>query len=535
MSCTNTTDITKIDQAAVLNKNFPDSAYILLQEIKYPQQLSEEYQAFYGLVMSECQLKMGKRILSDSLIAHSVAYYRTINDSVNDLKVSMFAGQINLYILEYEKAMGYFFYAEKLALRSMDSLSLYSINRSIGLIYRHKENWEKSREYHLKSLNYLSENERGYWIIYWDLGYTSRMLKDYDESLSWFKKILELPDDIIERSIISSVCNQISQIYVEKEDYKNALKYAEDAQNNRAIRDEASVYNLAKGELFLKIQQLDSARIYLTRAISSPELLVSTNAYHALINLENAMGKYKEAYFAVLNQESSFLNIVRTIESEIWEQQFLDEKIKNENTTLRLEKRNREVYLLISGCVFMILFILVFIYYNNDKKKKIKVQHIREEEELKSKALLLESQNLILKQEHELSLLREKASSLRAAIFRKMSLSNKIPSLDRAEKNINLPENKRITLTEQEWNELIKTVNDAYMGFADKLLKQFPDLSSDDIAFCCLLKINVSMRDLSDIYCISKAGITKKKFRMKKEKLKLLYENQTLDEFLQEY
>ena len=283
-SCTNTTDITKIEQAAIMSQNFPDSAYILLQEIKHPQKLSEEYQAYYGLLMSECQLKTGRRILSDSLIANSVAYYRTMNDSVSDFKASILAGQINRLIPNFEKALSYFFYVEKMALQNMDSLSLYSINRAVGLTYRQKEDWEKSREHHLKSSNYLSENEKGYWIIYWDLGYTSRMLNNYDESLLWFEKILELPDSIIEKSLISSVCNQISQIYVEKEDYKSALKYANNAQNNRVIRDEASAYNLAKGEIFLKIQQLDSARIYLTRAISSPELLVSTDRKSTRLN-----------------------------------------------------------------------------------------------------------------------------------------------------------------------------------------------------------------------------------------------------------
>ena len=55
-------------------------------------------------------------------------------------------------------------------------------------------------------------------------------------------------------------------------------------------------------------------------------------------------------------------------------------------------------------------------------------------------------------------------------------------------------------------------------------------LSEKDINFCCLVKINMSIQNLTDIYCISKNSVSRKKLRLK-EKLGV-GEEATLDEFL---
>ena len=74
-------------------------------------------------------------------------------------------------------------------------------------------------------------------------------------------------------------------------------------------------------------------------------------------------------------------------------------------------------------------------------------------------------------------------------------------------------------------------VDNAYDGFSQRLLARFPLLTLKDIYFCCLVKINVSIKDLSDIYCISRTSVSKKKFRIKREKLGA-EDSDSLDDFL---
>ena len=47
---------------------------------------------------------------------------------------------------------------------------------------------------------------------------------------------------------------------------------------------------------------------------------------------------------------------------------------------------------------------------------------------------------------------------------------------------------------------------------------------------CCLVRMNLSLQSLDDIYCISKNSVSRRKLRMK-EKMELAEET-TLDEYL---
>ena len=104
----------------------------------------------------------------------------------------------------------------------------------------------------------------------------------------------------------------------------------------------------------------------------------------------------------------------------------------------------------------------------------------------------------------------------------------KIPSLNEEEQESG---EHRIALSEREWEEIRQTVDNAYDGFSQRLLARFPLLTLKDIYFCCLVKINVSIKDLSDIYCISRTSVSKKKFRIKREKLGA-EDSDSLDDFL---
>ena len=91
------------------------------------------------------------------------------------------------------------------------------------------------------------------------------------------------------------------------------------------------------------------------------------------------------------------------------------------------------------------------------------------------------------------------------------------------------------TLSNEEWEDIRQTVDGSYDKFSVRLLEAFPGLSMKDVYFCCLVKINVSIKDLSDIYCISRTSISRKKQRMKRDKLGLTENNETLDDFLRRF
>ena len=89
---------------------------------------------------------------------------------------------------------------------------------------------------------------------------------------------------------------------------------------------------------------------------------------------------------------------------------------------------------------------------------------------------------------------------------------------------------KHIQLSDTDWKEIQLMLDSGYDDFTKKLRLQFPMLSEKDINFCCLVKINMSIQSLTDIYCISKNSISRRKLRLK-EKIGI-EDGTTLDEFL---
>lgn len=57
-------------------------------------------------------------------------------------------------------------------------------------------------------------------------------------------------------------------------------------------------------------------------------------------------------------------------------------------------------------------------------------------------------------------------------------------------------------------------------------------LTDADITFCALLKQEVSIQDLANLYCVSKAAISKRKLRIKVDKIGIEDRACSLDEFL---
>ena len=74
-----------------------------------------------------------------------------------------------------------------------------------------------------------------------------------------------------------------------------------------------------------------------------------------------------------------------------------------------------------------------------------------------------------------------------------------------------------------------------YDNFTTRLRKQVTTLNTADLNFCCLLKINVSMQDLANIYCINKQSVSRRKQRIKEKIGNDLLQGLTLDEFIQRF
>ena len=201
-------------------------------------------------------------------------------------------------------------------------------------------------------------------------------------------------------------------------------------------------------------------------------------------------------------------------DNRISTQDFEALKLKNQLNELEVE-RQKHIILILGLVLLVVILIGTFIFYLSHRKRVSERNRLIQE-------------NVMLKQQEELStlrereaLLREKDARMREELFKRMNVFEKLSDTEKE---------KHIQLSDTDWKEIQLMLDSGYNDFTKKLRIQFPMLSEKDINFCCLVKINMSLQSLTDIYCISKNSISRRKLRLK-EKMGI-EEGITLDEFL---
>ena len=135
--------------------------------------------------------------------------------------------------------------------------------------------------------------------------------------------------------------------------------------------------------------------------------------------------------------------------------------------SLKIEKKEKDILLLVVLLVVFAVFVSLFFVFWRQKKNR---QALR----LQAKTRELEHQNVLLKQQQEISALREKEALLRESLFRRIHFFHRIPSLHIHEENVDeqhetLPDTgNKIRMKEIDWAELMRSVNEVYPDSLDR-------------------------------------------------------------------
>lgn len=405
--------------------------------------------------------------------------------------------------------------------------ALYPDSTRIGLHF-YKKSWKVSTLDSVKwyaglSCRYLS---KPIWKARVNFYVASRCIEadEFDMALVYYRKAGQEADYWLQIKL----CEAMPEAYVSMGRFADAVHCLDSLRNSRTSRAVVPYYFLAKGNQYAMINQSDSAGYYYQIAANSLNRWVAGIASHRLRLLYLDDGKDSLAYIMALDADKVLKNEILKEESAENRENYEKEKMLNELNRLKIDKQRREILLLSLG---LGLILIVFIFYFLLQRRKRKTNKLL----LHEKTIRLEQANQLLEQAEELTHLREKESQLRESLFRRMKSFHKIPSLEEGNDEDSESNNQRIALSQEDWEDIRKTVDKSYDNFTRRLLVSFPELSEKDINFCCLVKIGVSIKDLSDIYCISRTSISRKKQRMKRDKLGLPVEDETLDAFLRRF
>lgn len=308
-----------------------------------------------------------------------------------------------------------------------------------------------------------------------------------------------------------------------------------------------------KGTCFTSLHQYDSARVYIERGRLDNHYYESATYHSEMATLEELQGNLQEA-----------LNHRRQYELYVDSQYEEDRRLalaqadKRYNYAVVLAERDRyelenqrKTALIIAFAAVLVAVGTIAVYTHQRYRRRTEralrmkedlltqiqtqlkersLQLMQTQQETRDKEIELLSS--LSSKEEQLAMLRSQQRELKESILHASDVIQKIEAVRDMSEKKKIKSAATIALSETEEQNLIDSTNLCYDNFVDRLRMRFVDISNDDICLCCLLKLGVSAQDQCLLLNTSDATLRTRKYRLKKKKMQLTDEFQTLDDFV---
>lgn len=522
-------------QVENLVEEYPDSALHILQSIDKPQNFSKADYADYSLLMIQA-LDKSYQVYSDTLLRAASDHFLEGDDPIKKAKTYFYLGCFN-------KNTHYTKEAQECFLKALDACKNTNDNKLIGLIYnrlgnlyRTQKMYENALDAHYKSYKHfvLLKQTKPEIAGLYEIGRDfSDMGKD-DTALIYYQKALNIVEKI-DRISATSILNDIAIVYLNSNQLDLALDYVNKSINLEDVKSELAHNYLVKGQIFIKLQQYDSAHYYFEKIEDCNKILPTSDSYKELYNIEKIQRnysravKYADLYFSL---EDSLNKIMQASTLTTIEKRYQYDLIKAKNIELLSSLQNKEI--LLYQTLLGLIILTSFSIWVNKRIKKVKNKVIREKDillrknkiELTMKNLTLEQQetllrenkNRIIKEKEKLHLKeKELDDELKKFQIKDFQFRFKLFSETTIYQKINNSVITKSPLDKNDEELFIKSVNRLFDNLAIRLQKKY-DLSTTNISFCCLLKLfpEYTTEQLAGLFNVATRAIEQRKYRIKK-------------------
>lgn len=509
----------------------PAKASRALQQIN-SNKLGWKETALHNLLLAKAQMTNDSLSLSDSLINITVAYYQETKDSTRLSQAYYYKGNLLRQKKYYIQAIECYQQGKDYA-TDHNIETKYFLSQIMGKIHHFKMMYDDEQEAKRKAVRY-AQLLKDSLLIGQSL---IQMAKYYNETNNLSQSIHELnraiqmiPESNYKE--LTSANAELSRNYLSYNKADSSLYYI-----NVAIQLENDsitlydYYNL-KANAFSKLAQNDSAEYYFKRSLDSHNLLTKVTTYYELALLNDQRGNKNEELKCLkahikyrdsldLYRKEGFIDHLQNIQAY---------KSQKKNAQ-RIEQElihNKVIFYRILTATFIVIFILLSLFFSVQKRKRRLELNIKIEEEKNARTMLMqkEAENKLLKEQEKREQAEIQNLTLTVEYYKRLNLMT-VPILLKSQ-------NRQGTmhLKEEEWKIIIENTDACFNGFTNRIKSEYPQLSEEEIQLCCLIKMELSISLLSEIYHIAKTSISRKKLRLKE---KMGIETITIDEFIRSF
>lgn len=568
VSCSRSTTITpELKQAEALMQTAPDSALALLQSIPEPEQMSSLNYNTWNLLITQAENKNRIKARTDERIKKARTYFDRTDNLLRKAQCNFYAGQVALDLNKPDSAAVGYLHAIDL-LEGTDQYELRGLAYHYwGILNISFKDDNKAKCAFQQALIQFDKNENIKYKVYAlrDLARAYYNLELPDSAYVSYNLAVKESMQINDSLLISSIYNSLASYHKAIGNYDSSMHYVRTSiryNTNRAFID--GNY-LIIGRLFMQMNQLDSARIYLEQAQASTNLDTNIGASGELANYYQQLNDPKNESIHLRKYIDSRVKQMDLYQqSKIKEIEALYDNERLQRAKLQAEKENMRLLTMasLSTLLFLSAFVLLAVVIHNRKEKlqQLKVQLKERDErisenEVKIKEIAKHLSAIKTSQEKQLSETEYSSIKLLQAERDRLSAENQM-LLQRSEDDLKRykalrKSNKKLSerLIEttdlhkmiEEYSgdnrtldlirvELAKELKQLYPDFAKKLNKLAPKLDDKDRLICYMLKLNFSNADIAKLLFIQPQTVSQYKSTIVKERFK--QEGTTLEDLL---
>ena len=509
-----------------------DSAIAVMQAIKEPQNnLTDRDYALYALLLSEAMhRKQQLNAETDTLLLPAIKYFSESGDSLYAERALYCKAHLDRRLYRMKDAMQSFLKALLFLQGSGNDEQLYRVNTWLGVVCLNQEEYEGKMRYSKEALKAALRMDNLFYknLALCDIATGYYFLNRLDSALYYAQAAYDAAIADSLPSQLPHVYTDLGSIYAKMGENGKALEYIDKAIGLRSRKDTLAILGLYadKVDLFGKLGQYDSAYHYFRKAVASPNLATQADAYNHMSGAYYKMGRCNEAY-SLLLRFTELADSVRkqrhTAEIIALQELYKHEQLSVENLYWRTQAAERQsnVYLMatLSLLSLWIASTIYFFYWRN-RRRLVEQQHqlASQQEELHHQRQVT-TENL-----QRMAEMEQKEARLKETFFRR--LNQRI--VQEIEKGSN------ILLSDDDWEDIVQNADIIFDNFTRRLQQHYPALNKEDLRYCCMVKMQLSQLEMSQIMHLEKDSVKKRLKRIRMEKMKA-DSGVTLEELLRRF
>ncbi len=321
----------------------------------------------------------------------------------------------------------------------------------------------------------------------------------YDEALDFTRRAYDIAEKNQMTDLMCQTLTSLANIAWAKEDYRQAIDYARQAESLLPPRGETEGGLLRPGALqvlarsYLSLNMLDSAETvyrqmepgddvhlaYIVQSNLAKIALRRLGAKQVEDDVDEAFEQVEDIYYKALEQKDEYY------------QETLRQDMENQQLEYRSQMYARTILIIIIASLIVIVAMVLVVRYRMQAQRQEKLQLQQEAAHQKTQ----------LHQANEVVTFLQSFILERTEVMKKLNQSG----------------DSIINLNPREWSEVERTLNAIDNNRFANIREQYPNMQEDDIRLCILTRLGLSNRTIGNIYCITISAVQHRKLKLKKD------------------